>query len=360
MVSFRREKYVPRGGPNGGDGGKGGDVYLVADKNLATLYDFTHRRIFKAEDGEKGKTKNMAGKSGRDLFLKVPVGTVVKIQNLKCKSQNDLPDGKADKSKFKIGDGQNERETITDLTKHEQIFLVAQGGKGGFGNTQFKSSTNQAPREFTRGKLGEEKELVLELKLIADIGIIGLPNAGKSTLLNALTAAQAKVGEYPFTTLHPNLGVMEIAGRQIVLADIPGLIEGASRGKGLGDEFLRHIERTKVLVHLVDPLINLENHKATATNLIRQAVINYQIIQRELTDYSQRLLEKSEIVVVNKIDVTEVKKALSQVKNKLSKKVQNPKIPILAISAVTKQGLGDLKKWIEFAIKGLRAGSSVG
>lgn len=324
MVSFRHEKYVPKGGPDGGDGGRGGNVYLVADKNLATLYDFTHRRNFKAEDGKDGGPKKMTGKSGRDLFLKVPVGTVVKIQN--------------------------ERETITDLTKHEQIFLVAQGRKGGLGNTQFKSSTNQAPREFTRGKLGEEKELVLELKLIADVGIIGLPNAGKSTLLNALTAAQAKVGEYPFTTLHPNLGVMEIAGRQIVLADIPGLIEGASQGKGLGDEFLRHIERTKVLVHLVEPLINLESHRATAANLARQAAINYQIIQKELTDYSQRLLEKPEIVVVNKIDVTEVRENLPRIKKTLQRMVVT-QTPVLTISAANREGLGDLKSAVLHLLK---------
>lgn len=330
-VSFRREKYVPRGGPNGGDGGKGGDVYLVADSNLATLYDFTHQRKFSAQNGGKGKTKNMTGRSGEDLFLRVSIGTVVKIQN--------------DKSKFKIGEGQIEKRATADLTEHEQIVLIAKGGKGGLGNVHFKSSANQTPRQWTPGELGEETVVTLELKLIADVGIIGLPNAGKSTLLNSLTAAQARVGEYPFTTLYPNLGVFKIGRRQIVLADIPGLIEGASQGRGLGDEFLRHIERTRVLVHLIDPLTGSTGKSSAVENLAQQSLQNYQIIRNELREYSEKLLIKPEIVVINKVDVTEIKQALSQIRS------LGNLASILAISAATGEGLEELKKEIARRLK---------
>src|SRR3989344_5487685 len=235
VVHFRREKYVPKGGPDGGDGGRGGSAYLVANENLTTLMDFRAKSVFKAKDGEKGEKNNRTGASASDLYLEVPIGTLVKVVD-RVHKREDL---------------------VADLTDVDEKLLIATGGAGGKGNFRFKSSTNQIPLQFTPGEKGEEKDLILEIKLIADVGLIGLPNAGKSTLLNSLTHASAKVGNYPFTTIEPNLGVMDVSslGVSYALADLPGLIEVAASGKGLGDEFLRHVERTRLLVHMIDPFL---------------------------------------------------------------------------------------------------------
>ncbi|EKE00031.1 MAG: hypothetical protein ACD_22C00102G0002 [uncultured bacterium] len=324
-VSFRREKFIPNGGPDGGDGGNGGSVYFLADHNVATLLDFHAKPIFEATNGQYGGPKNMTGFSGDDLYVKVPVGTLI----------YELDD--------KAAEG---RRLVGDMTKEAQTLLIARGGIGGKGNTRFKSSKNQAPRQFTPGTKGEVRELVLEIKLMADVGLIGLPNAGKSTLVNQLTKANAKVANYPFTTLTPNLGVMLLKnGKNVVVADIPGLIEGASTGKGLGDEFLRHVERTRLLVHLVDPLESLgsleqlESPKEVAKALSQSTWEKYQTIRNELGEYSKDLLEKPEIVVINKLDVTEIRLAFDII----AKAFKKQGVEVIGISAYTGMGVEELK-----------------
>lgn len=308
-VSFQREKFKPKGPPDGGDGGTGGDVYLVADVNLSTLYDFRLKHIFKAENGKRGGRNNKRGKSGSPLYLKVPVGTEVYLDT--------------------------KTKKIADLVNHGEQLLVARGGERGRGNAKLRTSKNRIPRYAEEGKKGEKKKLVLELKLIADIGIVGLPNAGKSTLLNALTRARAKIGSYPFTTLSPNLGVMKLASQDLVIADIPGLIEGASKGKGLGDQFLRHIERTKILVHLIDPL-PLEVGPHLRSDLIRK---NYKTIREELGEYSPKLLLKPEIVAINKLDLEEASKIYPDIRVVFEREG----LEVIGISALTSVGLGELK-----------------
>lgn len=267
-ASFRREKYVPFGGPDGGDGGDGGSIYLIADEGLNTLVDFRHRRRFRAERGANGMGREMSGRSGADLILAVPVGTVV----------SDADTG----------------ETIGDLTAHGQRLLVARGGRGGRGNVHFKSSTNRAPRQFTRGTEGERRRLRLELKLLADVGLLGFPNAGKSTFLRAVSAATPKVADYPFTTLHPHLGVVRVGpGQSFVVADIPGLIEGAAEGAGLGIRFLRHLARTRLLLHLVD-LDPPEGPDAVPAQV--------RAIERELEKYGEGLATRRRWLIFNKID----------------------------------------------------------
>lgn len=266
--SFRREKFVPRGGPDGGDGGKGGDVVLEVDPHLMTLYDLRLRSHLRAKRARHGQGSNRHGRNGEDLVMKVPMGTVVR-----------------------------EGETLlADLPRPGQRFVVAKGGRGGRGNARFRSATNRAPRECEPGQAGEERTVVLELKLIADVGLVGLPNAGKSTLLTRLTAATPEIADYPFTTKKPNLGVLERGyDRRLTIADIPGLIEGAHQGAGLGDRFLRHIERTRMLVHLVAvPGEGLEPEKLAE---------DYEAIRHELAAYSPALAEKPEILAVNKIDL---------------------------------------------------------
>ena len=283
-ASFRREKFIEFGGPDGGDGGAGGSVIFIASKNLNTLIDFRYRQHFKAERGEDGKGKKKTGKSGKDLILKVPVGTQVFEED-----NNTL---------------------IEDLTKSGQKIIIAKGGKGGLGNVRFKSSTNRAPRKKTDGSIGENFWIWLQLKVIADIGIVGMPNSGKSSLLSVLTSAKPKIANYPFTTINPNLGVDSYDDKEVTLADIPGLIEGAHEGIGLGDKFLRHIERCKNILHLID---------ITNDNLLE----NYSKVRKELFKYSNKLTKKKEIIVFNKTDMVsedEINKKIDIFNKKIKKK----------------------------------------
>ena len=285
-LSFRREKYIPDGGPDGGDGGDGGSIIIEADRNLNTLIDFRYAQHFRAEHGHAGSKRNKTGANGKDSTLRVPVGTQVYEED-----NNTL---------------------IYDFTKNKEKYLVAAGGKRGLGNVRFKSSTNRAPKKKTSGKLGEEFWIWFQLKVIADIGIIGQPNAGKSSLLAALTKARPKIANYPFTTLNPNLGVTYYDGKEITLADIPGLVEGAHKGVGLGDKFLRHIERCKALLHVID---------LTEENL---ADI-YNKIKLELSAYDKSLVKKQEIIFFNKSDLLEkedIDKKLKEFKNKIKKKYE--------------------------------------
>ena len=300
-ASFRREKFIEFGGPDGGDGGSGGSIIFVADKNLNTLIDFRYRQHFKAEKGHDGKGKKKTGKSGKDLILKVPIGTQIFEED-----NNTL---------------------IEDLTKNEQRIIIANGGKGGLGNVRFKTSTNRSPRKKTDGRKGENFWIWLQLKVIADIGIVGMPNSGKSSLLSALTRARPKIANYPFTTINPNLGVANYNNKEVTLADIPGLIEGAHEGVGLGDKFLRHIERCKNILHLID---------ITDDNLLE----NYSKVRKELFKYSSQLTKKEEIVVFNKIDMIDDKEISKKIAF-FSKKIKKE---IYAISALKHKGLNVIKK----------------
>ena len=300
-ASFRREKFIEFGGPDGGDGGEGGSVVFVANKNLNTLIDFRYQQHFKAERGQDGKGKKKTGKSGKDLILKIPIGTQIFEED-----NNTL---------------------IEDLTRSEQKIIIANGGKGGLGNVRFKSSTNRAPRKKTDGNKGESFWIWLQLKVIADIGIIGMPNSGKSSLLSVLTSARPKIANYPFTTINPNLGVSNYNNKEVTLADIPGLIEGAHEGIGLGDKFLRHIERCKSILHLID---------ITSGNLLE----NYSKVRKELFKYSNKLVKKREIIVFNKIDMIgeeEINKKIDIFKKKIKKE-------IFTISALKNIGLKTIKK----------------
>ncbi len=268
-VSFRREKYVPKGGPDGGDGGRGGSIWAEADRNLNTLVEFRYTRLFRAENGENGRGSDCYGKGGEDLTLRVPVGTVIRDED--------------------------SGEVIADLTRHGQRVLLARGGKGGLGNLHFKSSTNRAPRQSTPGEPGQQRRLQLELKVLADVGLLGMPNAGKSTFIRAVSAARPKVADYPFTTLHPNLGVVRVdTDRSFVLADIPGLIEGAAEGAGLGHQFLRHLARTRLLLHLVD---------LAPPDPDADPVAQARAIVEELRRYDEALYHKPRWLVLNKIDL---------------------------------------------------------
>jgi GTP-binding protein len=302
VVSFRREKYVPRGGPDGGDGGQGGDVVLQASANASTLRDLRYKRNYRAADGSNGAGQRMHGRSGADLIIPVPLGTQIR---------RVLAGG--------------ELELIADLDHPGAAIIVAHGGLGGRGNARFASSTNQAPRIAERGQQGQEAELLLDLKLISDVGIIGLPNAGKSTLLTSVSAARPKIANYPFTTLEPNLGVVELGYESFVMADIPGLIEGAHAGSGLGFDFLRHVERTRVLVHLLDG-----SAPDPASDLA--------LINRELELFSQELAQKPQLVAINKIDIPEVVERLP----KLQERLARLGIDALAISAATGAGVSVL------------------
>ncbi len=297
-VAFRREKYVPKGGPSGGDGGDGGDVIAVGDRYLHTLLDFKYKTVYKAQNGRHGQGDNKTGKSGAPLLIHLPVGTVIK----------DL----------------DNNVVLADLIYHGQTAIIAKGGRGGRGNARFVTPTNRAPREWEPGQEGEVKNILLELKLLADVGLVGLPNAGKSTLLSRISAAKPKIADYPFTTLNPILGIVRVGeGMSYVVADIPGLIEGAHKGKGLGIQFLRHIERTRVLVMLLDLTSDLKR--------------DYEILINELFSYSPGMLKKKRIIVFNKCDLSDPLKPTA-------KFTIDPEIETLTISAVRGDGLDQLKK----------------
>ncbi len=303
-VAFRREKYVPMGGPDGGDGGDGGSIILEADEGLRTLMDFRYKRHYQAENGEDGRGKKQYGSDGKDLVLRVPTGTLVKDEETNI--------------------------ILADLKTHGQQFVVARGGRGGKGNTRFKNSIRRTPRFAEPGTKGDDREIILELKLLADVGLVGFPNVGKSTILATITSAKPKIANYHFTTLKPNLGVVSIGeGHSYVLADIPGLIEGASEGAGLGLEFLRHVERTRLLLHVID----------ASGQEDRDPVEDFYKINEELKQYSDKLTDKSQIIVLNKIDLPEAQENLERIKKEFSDKYE-----IIEVSAATGDGLDLLKK----------------
>ena len=313
-ISFRREKYVAAGGPDGGDGGRGGNVYFKVDKDVNTLINFRYKKKFKAEPGENGQGAKKYGKSGKDLYISVPIGTVIK-------------------------DAETE-EVLADLSEQGEVALLLKGGKGGLGNSHFATSTRQAPRFAQDGEPGEEREFILELKLLADVGLIGFPNVGKSTFLSVVTSATPKIANYHFTTLEPNLGVVKSKyGDSFVIADIPGIIEGASEGAGLGIQFLRHIERTRLLLHFVDASLSEG----------RDAVEDYKKINKELKEYSNKLSERTQIIVATKSDImtdnTGLKK-LTEIANKNNQK-------IFKISSSTGEGIEELMNYVSKVLKTL-------
>ena len=298
-ISFRREKFVPKGGPDGGNGGHGGSVIIRADRQLGTLLDFRYKRSYKAQNGEHGRGKDQTGKTGTDILLNVPCGTII------WESSHE--------------------QIVADLVHHGEEVVVAVGGKGGRGNAEFATSTNQAPRIAEPGTPGEERELLLELKLLADVGLVGFPNAGKSTLISVVSSAKPKIADYPFTTLTPNLGIVRVAeGRSFTLADMPGLIKGAHLGKGLGIQFLRHIERTKVLVFLIESIS--ENPKR-----------DYTILLHELASFNEDLATKPKIVALSKIDLIGTKEL-----RRLKQLSFGKNVPVVRFSSVTKTGIHPL------------------
>jgi GTP-binding protein len=298
--SFRREKFIEFGGPDGGDGGKGGSIILKSEQNLNTLIDFRYQQHHKAQRGENGSGQNRSGKGGKDLILKVPLGTQIFEEDNKT--------------------------LLYDFTKIGEEFIAASGGKGGLGNTRFKSSTNRAPKKFTKGAIGEEFTIWLQLKTIADIGIIGLPNAGKSSLLAAITNATPKIANYEFTTLNPNLGVVSYDNKEITIADIPGLIEGAHEGTGLGTKFLKHIERCKSILHLID---------ITNENLNK----SYNQVKNELKNYSSQLMKKKELIVLNKTDLMN-EETTKKIVKEFSK---NKNCEVLTLSTIKKESISKIK-----------------
>ncbi|MCU0236122.1 MAG: GTPase ObgE [Acidobacteria bacterium] len=303
--SFRREKFIPRGGPDGGDGGKGGDIVLVSSPMCQSLTDFKYKRQFEAEDGGAGSRRKCTGRNGADIVLQVPAGTVVKT----------FPDEKL----------------IFDFDRLGLEFVLARGGKGGRGNVHFKSSVNQAPRRSEKGEKGEEIKVVLELKLIASAGLVGLPNAGKSTLISRISAARPKIADYPFTTLAPNLGVVDFHGRSMIVADIPGILEGAHRGEGMGLEFLRHIERTRVLLFVID----------VSPYAALPPLQTFEMLENELRQYHPQLLQKSLLVLANKIDLAaEDRGGIDALRNFCRRR----KIPFVEISALKATHLEKMKK----------------
>ncbi|MBM3341554.1 MAG: GTPase ObgE [Betaproteobacteria bacterium] len=310
IASFRREKFMPFGGPDGGDGGRGGSIYAIADENINTLVDYRYARIHRAKNGEKGRGSDCYGRGADDIELRMPVGTVIA----------DAETG----------------EVIADLDHHQQRALLAKGGKGGIGNLHFKSSTNRAPRQFTRGEPGELRILKLELKVLADVGLLGMPNAGKSTFIRAVSAARPKVADYPFTTLHPNLGVVRAnVNRSFVIADIPGLIEGAAEGAGLGHQFLRHLARTRLLLHLID-IAPLEDNA--------DPVKDARAIVAELRKYDEALYKKPRWLVLNKADLLD-----DTARDKLAKDIVRRlrwKGPLFVISAISGAGCDKLTQAI--------------
>ncbi len=317
-VSFRREKYVPKGGPDGGDGGKGGDVVIVADENLVTLIDFRYKRHYRAERGQHGRGKKQTGKSGEDLIIKVPVGTQI----------------------FDRESG----ELIADLTKHGEKVIVARGGRGGRGNAHFATPTNQAPRYAEPGEPGEERWIILRLKLLADVGLVGYPNAGKSTLLSRISNARPEIAPYPFTTLTPHLGTVKMEDFSFVVADIPGLIEGASEGKGLGIQFLKHIERTRVLLHLID---------LSQGTSFEEVYEKYSGIREELEKFNPELLDKVEVIGLNKIDIfgEKERERLMELKEKMETSTGRK---TFLISGVSGEGVREIIGYIATILKEMK------
>ena len=318
-ISFWTEKYVANGGPDGGDGGKGGDVYFTVDKDSNTLINFRYNKKYKAEDGENGSGSRCYGKSGKDLYIKVPLGTVVK----------DAETG----------------EVIVDMSEKDQTTLVFEGGRGGKGNAHFATSTRQAPRFAQDGEKGIEKEVILELKLLADVGLLGFPNVGKSTILSMVTKAQPKIANFHFTTIQPNLGVVKTEyGDSFVLADIPGVIEGASEGVGLGLQFLRHIERTRLLLHVID----------VAGSEGRNPVEDFKVINKELKKYSEKLSTRKQIIVANKIDIIpEEEQATNENLKAIEKLAKDNNLEIFKVSAATNKGLKELMNHVAEVLKTL-------
>jgi len=305
-ASFCREKFRPFGGPDGGDGGKGGSIWAVADRNINTLVDFRYSKMHKGKDGEPGRGADCYGKGADDIYMRMPVGTLI-VDN-------------------------NNGEIVADLTEHGQMELLAKGGEGGWGNIHFKSSTNRAPRQKTEGKEGERRELRLELKVLADVGLLGMPNAGKSTFITAVSNAKPKIADYPFTTLHPNLGVVRVSHeKSFVIADIPGLIEGASEGAGLGHQFLRHLQRTGLLLHIVD-------FSGFGDNV--DPVKEAKALVRELEKYDEELLNKPRWLVLNKLDVVDEEERKKKVKDFIKK--MGWKGPYFEISALSHDGCPEL------------------
>ena len=319
MTAFRREKFVPRGGPSGGEGGKGGDVWLVADTGVNTLLHLRYNPEHFADRGRHGEGSNRSGREGEDVLVRVPVGTQV----------YDAETG----------------DLMCDLAEEGQRWLAAKGGRGGFGNSHFATSTNRAPRYHQEGSPGEERELQLELKLLADVGLVGFPNAGKSTLISTVSAARPKIADYPFTTLEPHLGVVDLGDfRTFVVADIPGLIEGAHEGAGLGDRFLRHVERTKLLLHLVD----------VSSSSGRDAVGDYEAINRELLAYDAQLAERPQIVVATKLDALDEPERLESLRRRVTEDGRD----FYEISSVTNRGVRELVHACAHALDALREGDA--
>ncbi len=314
-ISFRREKYIPRGGPDGGDGGKGGDVIVKADSHLSTLLDHKYKKHYRSKNGGHGMGKNKHGRDADNLVIKVPIGTVVKDQRT--------------------------QKEVADLDREEAEVIVAKGGRGGKGNAHFKTAVRQAPRFAQDGEKGEELAIILELKLLADVGLIGMPNAGKSTFISSVSAARPRIADYPFTTLVPNLGVVKMGDfRSFIVADIPGIIEDASKGAGLGLQFLRHAERTSFLLHLVDISAMMKDDPIDV----------FETINRELSQYSSELSKKEEIVVGTKMDIAGDKKRLK----KLDKYCKKNHLPFFAISSITREGIDQLIQFVSNRLKDMK------
>lgn len=329
IASFRREKYIPRGGPDGGDGGRGGSIWAVADRNINTLVDYRYQRKFVAKNGERGRGSDQYGAAAEDIRLRVPVGTQILDEDTGA--------------------------MVADLTHHDEVALLAKGGEGGLGNIHFKSSTNRAPRQCTPGKEGEHRRLRLELKVLADVGLLGLPNAGKSTFIAAVSNARPKIADYPFTTLHPNLGVVRVgAGKSFVIADIPGLIEGAAEGAGLGHQFLRHLQRTRLLLHLVD---------LTPFDPQADPVREARAIVRELRKYDAALAEKPRWLVLNKIDMIPADEREARAADFVKRyrgrgRNAMPVERVFAISALTREGCEPLCLAVNEYLESIRPAES--
>jgi len=334
-VSFRREKFMPRGGPDGGSGASGGSVHLRANRNLNTLVDLSRKRHYLAENGRQGRGNNRTGRRGGDLTIQVPVGTLIRD------ATEPVRTGEGDDRKRDEG---SEATLLGDLVRHGQTLLVARGGKGGRGNKSYASSVHQVPRISQEGEPGEERRLHLELRLLADVGLVGLPNAGKSTLLSRVSDATPKIADYPFTTLHPNLGIVELSDyRRLVVADIPGVIEGAHTGQGLGIEFLRHVERTRVLLHLV----------SVERGSVDSLATEYRIVERELACFSEVLQKKPKVVVASKIDLLPAE-AGETFRRDLEARLG---LPVLSISAVTGKGIRNLMEVVNGLVSTSKGGA---